>query len=173
MKLHFTYSNSLKAIINASVDLKKVRTDFWSDPLGWAQTGIGQWLESNNNNGVIYFPLELEIVPVIGKNATTGEATLSIKLKSVFNGDSLLNTYKYPSNVSNMFKVVRKAVLTKLHAKMDEYANKSFEIDLKKFLNQSGVEFMPKSIVFNQAAYMFLNLDIKDIKFDSLNPNKK
>jgi hypothetical protein len=173
VKLHFTYSNSLKAIINASVDLNKVRTDFWSDPGGWIETGIGQWLESDNNGGVIYFPLELEIVPVIGKNATTGEATLSIKFKSVFNGDTLLNTYKYPSNVSKMNNVVRKAVIKKLRGKLDEYANKTFTIDLKKFLNQSGVEFMPKSIVFNQAAYMFLNLDIKDIKFDNLNPNKK
>ena len=96
-----------------------------------------------------------------------------IKIKSVFSGGSLLNTFKYPSNVGDMFNVVRKAVLTKLHDQLDKYADKSFEIDLKKFLNQSGVEFMPKSITFNNAAYMFVNLDIKDIKFDSLNPNKK
>lgn len=173
IKLHYTYSNSLKAVVNVSVDLKKVRTDFWSDPVAWAETGIGQWLERNNNNSVIYFPLELEVIPLVVKNATTGEASLSIKIKSVFNGDNLKNTYKYPSNVGDMFKIVRKAVLTKLHGQLDKYADKSFQIDLKKFMNQSGVEFMPKSISFNQAAYMFVNLDIKDIKFDSLNPNKK
>ncbi len=173
VKLHFTNTNSLKAIVNVSVDLNKVRTDFWSHPGAWIETGIGQWLERNNNNGVIYFPLELEVIPTVVKNPTTGEASLSIKIKSVFSGGSLLNTFKYPSNVGDMFNVVRKAVLTKLHDQLDKYADKSFEIDLKKFLNQSGVEFMPKSITFNNAAYMFVNLDIKDIKFDSLNPNKK
>lgn len=173
VRLHFTNANSLNFIANVQVDLKKIRTNFWSDPGAWIETGIGQWLERNNNNGVIYFPLELEIVPVVVKNTSTGEATLSIKLKSVFNNGALLNTYGYPSNVSDMYKVVRKAVLSKLHDSLDEYAYKSFKIDLKKFLNQSGVEFMPKSISFNKAAYMFVNLDIKDIKFDSLNPNKK
>jgi len=72
-----------------------------------------------------------------------------------------------------MFNIVRKGVLTKLHAQLDEYADKTFEVDLNKFLNQSGVEFVPKSIVFNQAAYMLINLDIKNIKFNSKNPTKK
>ena len=72
-----------------------------------------------------------------------------------------------------MFQVVRKAVLGKLHEQLDQYADKEFSVDLTKYLNQSGVEFLPKSIVFNQSAYLLLNLDIKQIKFDSLNPTKK
>ncbi|MBA2404690.1 MAG: hypothetical protein H0V66_07955 [Bdellovibrionales bacterium] len=172
-KIHFTNANSLKAVANVAVDMKKVRTSFWKDPQGWAETGFGTWLERNNNNSVIYFPLEFEIIPVVIKNATTGEATLSIKIKSAFNGDNLLNTYKYPSNVGDMYKIVRKAIIKKLHGKLDQYADKTFAIDLKKFLNQAGVEFMPKSISFNQAAYMLINLDIKDIKFNSKTPNKK
>lgn len=171
LKLHFTYTNSIKAIANVAVDLKKIRTSFWKDPQGWAETGIGTWLERNNNNSVIYFPLEIEIVPVV--TTTALGASLSIKIKSAFNGDTLLNTYKYPSNVGDMFNIVRKGVLKKLHTQLDQYADKSFEIDLKKFLNQSGVEFTPKSISFNQAAYMLINLDIKDIKFNSKNPTKK
>lgn len=173
LKLHFTHSNSIKAIANVSVDLKQIRTDFWSDPMGWAETGIGTWLERNNNNSVIYFPLEIEVIPVVVKNATTGGVSLSLKIKSAFNGNNLLNTYGYPSNVGEMFKIVRKGVLTKLHGQLDQYADKSFAIDLKKFLNQSGVEFLPKSISFNQAAYMLVNLDIADIKFNSKNPTKK
>jgi hypothetical protein len=99
--------------------------------------------------------------------------TLSIKLKSAFNGDNLLNTYGYPSNVGKMYNVVRKGVISKLHNSLDQYSGKNFDIDLTKFLNQSGVVFLPKSIVFSQSAYMLLNLDIQDIKFDSLNPTKK
>jgi hypothetical protein len=173
LKLHFTNSNSFKAIVNVSVDLKKVRTSFWNDPKGWAETGIGVWLERNNNNSVIYFPIEIEVIPVVTRNATTGGVTLSIKLKSAFNGDNLLNTYGYPSNVGKMYNIVRKGVISKLHSSLDQYSGKVFDIDLTKFLNQSGVVFLPKSIVFTQSAYMLLNLDIQDIKFDSLNPNKK
>jgi len=173
LRIHFTKSNSLKAIANVSVDMKKMRTSIWKDPKSWAETGIGTWLERNNNNSVIYFPIEIEVVPVITKNYSTGGVTLSVKIKSVFNGENLLNTYGYPSNVGDMFNIVRKGVLTKLHAQLDEYADKTFEVDLNKFLNQSGVEFVPKSIVFNQAAYMLINLDIKNIKFNSKNPTKK
>ena len=173
LKLHFTYSNSLKAVANVAIDLKKVRTSIWNDPIGWAETGIGAWLERNNNNGIIYFPLEIEVVPVVTNDISTGGVRLSIKIKSAFNGEKLLNTYNYPSNVGDMFNIVRKGVLKKLHAQLDQYANKNFEIDLTKFLNQSGVEFLPKSIVFNQAAYMLVNLDIKDIKFNSTNPKQK
>ena len=173
LKLHFTYSNSLKAVANVAIDLKKVRTSIWNDPIGWAETGIGAWLERNNNNGIIYFPLEIEILPVVTNDISTGGVRLSIKIKSAFSGEKLLNTYKYPSNVGDMFNIVRKGVLKKLHGQLDQYANKKFEIDLTKFLNQSGVEFLPKSIVFNQAAYMLVNLDIKDIKFNSTNPKQK
>lgn len=173
LKIHFTNSNSLKAIANVAVDMKKVRTSFWSDPVAWAETGFGTWLERNNNNSVIYFPIEIEIVPVVTKNAATGGVGLSIKIKSAFSGDNLLNTYKYPSNVGEMYKIVRKAIIKKLHAQLDQFADKTFVIDLNKFLNQSGVEFLPKSISFNQAAYMLINLDIKDIKFNSKNPGKK
>lgn len=173
LKLHFTKSNSLKAIANVSVDLKKVRTSFWSDPKSWAETEIGTWLERNNNNSVIYFPIEIEVIPVVTNNPATGGVSLSIKVKSAFKGGGLLNTYAYPSNVGNMYDIVRKGVLTKLHGQLDQYADKTFEIDLKKFLNQSGVVFLPKSIVFSQAAYLLLNLDIQDIRFDSLNPQRK
>ena len=170
LKLHFTNGGSLKAVVNASVDLKKVRTSFWKDPRGWAETGIGVWLERNNNNSVIYFPIEIEVIPVVARDPVTGGVSLSIKVNSAFKGDQLLNTYGYPSNVGNMFNIVRKGVMTKLQSQLDQYAGKSFVIDLDKFLNQSGVVFLPKSIVFHKAAYMLFNLDIKDIKFDSKKP---
>jgi hypothetical protein len=170
LKLHFTNGGSLKAVVNVSVDLKKVRTSFWKDPKGWAETGIGVWLERNNNNSVIYFPIEIEVIPVVARDPATGGVSLSIKVNSAFKGDQLLNSYGYPSNVGNMFNIVRQGVMTKLHSQLDQYAGKKFEIDLDKFLNQSGVVFLPKSIVFHKAAYMLVNLDIKDIKFDSKKP---
>ena len=173
LKLHFTGSNSIKVIANLTIDLKKVRTSFWKDPKGWAETEIGEWLESNNNNSVIYFPLEIEVIPVVGKTEL-GEATLSLIIKSPFTSSGqLLNTYKYPSNVGKMFNIVRKAVLKQLHDQLDQYADKTFSVDLANFLNRSGVIFTPKSISINQSAYLLLNLDIKDIKFNSTNPTQK
>jgi hypothetical protein len=162
LKLHFVSEQSFKLVANVQVDLKKLRTSFWRNPLDWAGTEIGIWLERNNNNSVIYFPLEFEVLPVV-YYSPTNEAKLSLKILSAFNGDSILNTFNYPSNVGQMYQVVRKAVVKKLREQMDSFENKVFDLDITKFLGQSGFKFKPKTIQFQNRAYIIIGAEIVDI----------
>jgi hypothetical protein len=162
LKLHFFTPQSFKLVSNVAIDLKKLRQSFWRNPIAWAETEIGIWLERNNNNSVIYFPLEFEIIPVVFYT-NEGEAKLSLKVLSAFDGDTLLNTYNYPSNVGNMYKVVRKAVIKKLKAQMDQFENKEFEVDISKFTQKSGIKFRAKNIEFIDQAYIKLSGDILDV----------
>lgn len=167
VKLHFQGSNSIVAVVNAQVNLKKIG----SKGIGsWFKNKIAVWLERNNNNSVIYFPIEVPITPVF-KKQTNGTTTLSLKVLSPFNGNGLNNNFKYPSNVPGMTDTVKDGVMTELKSSLEEYTNQTYDVDLTKFLNQSGVVFSPKSISINQGAYLQLDMDIADIKFNSKNPN--
>lgn len=68
---------------------------------------------------------------------------------------------------------VKSGVIAQLKKALVEHVDKAYVLDVTKFLNQAGVEFKPKSISFEQGAYMLINLDIADIKFNSKNPTKK
>jgi hypothetical protein len=162
LKLHFFTPQSFKFVSNVSIDLKMLRQSFWRNPIAWAETEIGIWLERNNNNSVIYFPLEFEIIPVVFYT-NEGEAKLSLKVLSAFEGDTLRNTYNYPSNVGNMYQVVRRAVIKKLKAQMDQFENKEFEVDISKFTQKSGIKFRAKNIEFIDQAYIKVSGDILDV----------
>lgn len=172
VKLHFASANSLKTILNVQVDLKQLRASIWNNPGAWFKNKIASWLERNNNNGVIYFPIEVQVIPVVQK-LSSGGVGLSLTVKSPFTTSGLVNSYKYPTNVDKMTDTVRSGIMDELKEALKDFINKTYSIDLSKFLNQSGVEFLPKGIAFNQNAYMILNLNITDIKFNSKNPNKK
>lgn len=169
LKMHFSGNNAIVAVVNAQVDLKKLSAK--GSVKSWFKNKIAAWLERNNNNAVIYFPIEVSVIPVIKQ--TSAGAGLQLKVLSPFNGNSLLNRFKYPSNVPNMTETVKDGVMEELKASLLSYVNKAYDIDLSKFLNQSGVVFKPKGISINQGAYLLLNLDVTDIKFNSLNPNKR
>jgi hypothetical protein len=139
-----------------------LRTNFWKNPIEWAETEIGIWLERNNNNSVIYFPLEFEIVPATSYSES-GEAKISIKIRTSLKDDSILNTYNYPSNVGQMFQMVRKAVIKKLQMQLDSFENKIFELDVTKFTTNYGIKFKPKTIKFEDKAYILLGADIIDV----------
>jgi hypothetical protein len=128
-------------------------------------------MERNNNNSVIYFPIQVRVIPVV--KTVTGGVALDLQVKSPFSNDSLINDYNYPSNVGDMKDMVRDGVMAELETALGEFTNKTYKVDLSKFLNQGGVEFMPKAISINQQAYFMISVDIKDIKFNSLNPVKK
>jgi hypothetical protein len=162
VRLHFFNPESFKLITNLEIDLKKLRTNFWKNPIEWAETEIGIWLERNNNNSVIYFPLEFEIVPV-ASYSESGEAKISIKIRTALKDDLILNTYNYPSNVGQMFQMVRKAVIKKLQQQLDSFENKNFELDITKFTSDYGIKFKPKTIKFEDKAYILLGADIVDV----------
>lgn len=164
LKVHFSGERKLKLVANIEIDLKKLRTSFWRDPESWAETEIGIWLERNNNNSVIYFPLEFTLSPEIKGQNEGQKNDLSLKMDSVFSEEELINTYGYPSNVKQMFQVVRKGVLTKLHLQFDKLSGKVFILDLQKIFSQNKIQLIPRQIDFDQSSYVVLGFDFDDIR---------
>lgn len=169
VKLHFQSSKAMVAVVNAQVDLKKLES---KGIKSWFKNKIAAWLERNNNNSVIYFPIEVAVVPVF-KQLASGGTGLDLKVLSPFNSTGLPNKYNYPSNVPNMTETVKDGVMDELRESLEPHTNKTYSVDISKFLNQAGVIFLPKTISINQNAYLMMNLDIVDIKFNSKNPNQR
>ena len=169
VQMHFAKDKSLRAIVNAQIDLNQVDSNGFG---GWIKNQWAIFRERNNNNGKIYFPIEVTIIPAV-VTQKNGEIALSLFVRSPFNGDTLINNFGYPSNIANMKSEVKKGVIAELKKALGEHVNKAYVLDVTKFMNQAGVVFKPKSISFEQGAYMLLNLDIADIKFNSKNPTKK
>lgn len=169
VKLHFWNEKQLIAVVNAQVDLKKLE----SKGIGsWFKNKIAAWLERNNNNSVIYFPIEVIIVPDF-KKLSNGGTSIDLKVMSPFNYVELKNRFNYPTNVPAMTETVKDGVMDELKESIEPYTNKTYSIDVSKFLNQSGFVFQPKSISINQGAYLLMNLDLVDIKFNAKNPNQR
>ena len=166
VKLHFQNSSSLVAVVNAQVDLKKLAS---KGITSWFKNKFAAWLERNNNNSVIYFPIEVGVTPVF-KKLSNGSTGLDLKVLSPFNGSGLHNKFKYPSNVPAMTDTVKEGVMDELKDSLEDFTNKTYSVDLTRFLNQAGVVFTPKAISINQGAYLQLDLDVSDIKFNSKNP---
>ena len=158
VQIHFASNNTIKAIVNAEIDLNQLEsTGFGS----WFKNQYAAWRERNNNNGRIYFPIEVGINPsVVTQNS--GKA-LSLYVKSPFNNDSLINSYSYPSNVGVMKSEVKSGLLGELKKALGGMTEKSYVVDITKFMNQSGVIFNPKNISIEKNAYLVIDLDIKDI----------
>jgi len=169
VKMHFNGNRSLVAVVNAQVDLKKLESKGVAQ---WFTNWIAVFLERNNNNSVIYFPIEVEVVPTFKKLANGGTG-IDLRVLSPFNYAELPNRFNYPTNVPKTSEIVKSGIMDQLKVNLEPHTNKTYSVDLTKFLNQGGVEFLPKAISINQASYLLLNLDVMDIKFNSLNPNKR
>lgn len=166
VKAHFTERNTIMMVVNSKIDLKSVNSDGLSD---WIKNTIAAILERNNNNAVIFFPLDMEILPMVTK-LPSGEVKLQLKVLSPFTAEGLTNKFKYPTNVDRMYDSVRRGVMKKLRKSLATYVDRSYDVDLTKFLNQSGVTFLPTKISVEQSAYLMMNLSLVDIKFNSQNP---
>lgn len=169
VKMHFNGNKSIVAIVNAQVDLKKLKS---KGIASWFKNTIAAFLERNNNNSVIYFPIEVEVIPFFKKLANGGTG-IDLKVLSPFNHAELPNRFNYPTNVPKMSEIVKAGVMDELKVNLEPHTNKTYSVDLTKFLNQAGVEFLPKTISINQAAYLLLNMDVVDIKFNSKTPTKR
>lgn len=169
VRVHFATNKTLVAVVNAQVDLNKIKSKGVKQ---WFKNNIAAWLERNNNNGIIYFPIEVMVQPVFKKLASGGTG-LDLKVLNPFVGGVLPNRYNYPTNVPEMTDTVKEGVMDELKDSLEEHTNKTYNVDLTKYLNQSGVVFLPKSISINQGAYLLMNMDIVDIKFNSKNPNQR
>lgn len=169
VKLHFAGSRSLIGVVNAQVDLKQLE----SKGVGqWFKNKIAAWLERNNNNSVIYFPIEVQVIPTV-KTLPGGGAGLDLRVISPFNYTNLPNRFRYPTNVPEMTETVKDGVMEELKTSLEPHTNKTYSIDLSKFLNQSGVVFLPRTLSINQSAYLLMNLDIVDLKFNAQSPNQR
>jgi len=169
VKMHFNGDRSLVAVVNAQVDLKKLESKGIAQ---WFINWIAVFIERNNNNSVIYFPIEVEVIPTFKKLANGGTG-IDLRVLSPFNYAELPNRFNYPTNVPKTSEIVKSGIMDQLRENLEPHTNKTYSVDLTKFLNQGGVEFLPKAISINQASYLLLNLDVMDIKFNSLNPNKR
>lgn len=162
VKLHF-HQEALVAIINAQVDLKKLES---KGIASWFKNQIAAWMERNNNNSVIYFPIEVAVRPVF-KMTKAGGVEVALDVGSPFGKKTMNNSFGYPSNVPAMTDTVREGVMDELRGSLEEYVNQTYKVDVSNYLNQSGVEFTPQSISIDRDAYLLINMNIKDIKFSA------
>lgn len=161
VKIHFSQQQSVVAVVNAEVDLKQLKSKTIKE---WFKNTIAAWLERNNNDSVIYFPIEISIIPHFIKNSKGG-IDLKLEVKSPFDRINLTNTFAYPTNVPKMKESVKEGVMEELKESISPYTNKTYNFDVTEFFNKSGVVFLPKGMSINQGAYLMINLDILDIKF--------
>lgn len=166
VKLHFTKNNTIAAVVNSEVDLNRI---YSKDLLALVKNKIAAFLERNNNNSILYFPIEFELIPRFSKNENGG-AMLDVWVKSPFNGSGTLNQFKYPSNVHLANESVRDGVMSELKASLSPFTGKLYSIDVSEFLNQNGILFRPNQISIIDQAYLLLNLDILDINMSILRP---
>ncbi|MFL5785072.1 MAG: hypothetical protein ACJ76H_10705 [Bacteriovoracaceae bacterium] len=166
VKLHFTPRNTGVLIVNSQVDLNKLKSAGIAE---WLKNLIAAWLERNNNKSVIYFPIEIEVTPSLVR-AANGGVNLNMHLGSPFENNGLSNDFHYPSNVDRMTNIVRDGVMKKLKESLLQHVNKTYTLDVSRFMNQSGVVFRPNYVGVTQSAYLMMNLDIVDIKFSGMNP---
>jgi hypothetical protein len=169
VKLHFSNNNSIVVVINSEVDLKKIKSNSIKS---WFKNNAAAFLERNNNDSVIYFPLEITVIPEF-KVLIDGRANMILKVLSPFNQNQMLNHYNYPSNMGLMNETVRLGVLNELKLSLEKHTNQDYILDFSKILNQSGVIFRPTGISIQQGAFLLLNMDILDINFNSKKIIKK
>ncbi|GEM_PF-1118355 len=174
VKIHFSSKDhqdlsKIYIVANAQVDLNKISSN---GALSWVKNKIGAWLERNNNNSVIYFPLQLEIIPTLSRDSA-GAVVLKARVNSPFKSNNILkNDYHYASNVPAATATVRDSVIAELKKSFDGFVNKDYTIDLSSFLNEAGVVYVPKTVTVWDSGYLILGIDIKDINFNQLNVRK-
>ncbi len=167
VKLHFSGDQALVGVVNAEVDLKKLESTGMRSRIA---TWVASFLERNNNNGIIFFPIEVSMVPTF-RRLRNGGMGLDIRVISPFTNQVLPNKFNYPTNIPLTTDLVKDGIMGQLKVALEPHTNKTYSVDVTKYLNNSGVEFKPKSIGINQGAYLILGVDISDIKFNAQTPN--
>jgi hypothetical protein len=162
VKLHFAGDRALVGVVNVEVDLNKLEA---RGVRSWLTNRVASFLERNNNNGIIFFPIEVSVTPTF-KRLRAGVG-LDLRVLSPFTNQELPNRFNYPTNIPLMTDIVKDGVMGELKTALEPHTNKTYSVDLTKYLNKVGVEFLPKSIAINQGAYLTLGIDIVDIKFSA------
>jgi hypothetical protein len=167
VKLHFAGDQALVGVVNVEVDLKKLESRGMRSRL---TNLVVSFLERNNNNGIIFFPIEISMVPTL-RRLRDGGMGFDIRVVSPFTNRELPNQFNYPTNIPLTTDIVKDGIMGKLKESLEPHTNKTYNVDVTRFLKKSGVEFKLKSIGIKQGSYLVLGVDIVDIKFDALTPN--
>lgn len=162
LKVHFTERHSLSVIANVTIDLSRMNTP---NIVSHAKKIAGQFLEKNRTDGKIFFPIEIEVIPNFIKNPKG--IGLYLEVLSPFEGGHLINNFNYPSNLHLVTDTVKGIIFKNINSGIGKVTDKFYNIDLSNLLNKAGVEFRPKSISIEKQAYILLNLDILDIKYNA------
>ncbi len=171
IKLHFKSGatpaqDRLFAIGNLKVKLREIDAD---GIMGWVKRAIAVWLERNNNNAILNFPVQFEVIPRFATQRD-GSVKLFLRVNSPFvNPTTLRNDYKYPNNVVSATEIVQENVIEILKESMGEYVNREFEFPLDDYLNLNGVSLQPKRMSMLQSGYLMVSANIKKIDFNKLN----
>jgi hypothetical protein len=135
--------------------------------LGWIQKQIAIWLERNNNNAHLVFPLQFEVHPRLAEAA--GERKLLLRVNSPLTAPGTLrNDYGYASNVQEATRIVRDEVAAVLQKNLGAYVEREFEFPLDAYLTQQGVTITPRTVEVLDSAYLMVTGDIGNIVFSQL-----
>lgn len=153
-------------IANIRVNLRDVAADgVWA----WIKRFIAVWLERNNNDAQLYFPIQLEAIPRLVTDAQ-GKAHLMLKVNSPFaSSTALRNDFGYTNTITAATATVRTTVLDLLREGLGEFVNKEFELPLDAFLSQKGLEIAPKSIRLIDSSYLMIAADLSRLDLRALN----
>ncbi|MBY0517419.1 MAG: hypothetical protein K2P81_10945 [Bacteriovoracaceae bacterium] len=169
IKVHFKNGSTqatdkIYLIANAKVNLREMDADgVWA----WIKKALAVWLERNNNNAILRFPIQIEAIPRIVQTSTG--IKLMLRVNSPFASENALkNDFNYPNNVTSATSIVRSTVMDLLRENLASNTNKEFEIPLDSYLSQKGVTVTPKSIRMINSAYMMVSADLKDLDFSAL-----
>lgn len=171
IKMHFrsgatAAQDRLFVIGNLRVKLREIDADGVE---GWVKRLIAVWLERNNNNAILNFPVQFEVIPRF-VTQRDGSVKLFMRVNSPFvNPTTLRNTYNYPNNVVRATEIVRKSIIDILKENMGAYVNREFEFPMDEYLNLNGVTLQPKRMSMLQSGYFMVSADVKKIDFAKLN----
>jgi len=157
-------TDRLYLVLNMGVRLRETDADgVWA----WIKRTLAVWLERNNNNSILYFPIQFEAVPQLVREGAGHK--LRIRITTPFASETALrNDFGYPSNITAATDIVRKAVLEELKGALGGFVNREFDVPLDAFLAQNGISFTPKSIRFLDSSYLMVTADFQKLDLKAL-----
>jgi hypothetical protein len=167
-KAHFKTTTDGKSVLNVVANLRlNLREVKATSVLGWIQKQIAIWLERNNNNANLIFPLQFEVHPRLVE--TAGVRKLLLRVNSPFTSPGTFrNEYGYANNVVEATRPVRDEVSKELQRNLGAYVEREFEFPLDAYLTQKGVTIHPRHVQVLDSAYLLVTGDIGNITFSQL-----
>lgn len=163
-------NNRFYAVAMIQVDLREINSD---GVLAWIKNRWAAWVERNNNNARLFFPMQFEIIPQIGRGADGGQQ-LFLRVNSPFASATVLrNDFGYATNINQATASVREGVISKIRDAILPHVNQQFHFPIQNYLNQPGMSFKLKDIRMVNSAYMLVSMDMERINLAALQGNAR